>query len=146
MLVKFIMTLDVEWVFPDTSLQEAARLMRSPSRRWLDTRSAWRKRRDCGHVLAADRDVTSRATAEGLDPIMAKVRDVMTEDVVFCYEDQDLQDALQMMESLKIRRLIVLSLATIVSRALSPSATLGGQEAGMWKKAGEVLKGISELY
>ena len=139
MLVKFIMTLEVEWVSPDTSLQEAASLMRS-----LDVGSI----PVCGENgvivgMLTDRDVTIRATAEGLDPIVAKVRDVMTEDVVFCYEDQDLQDAVQMMESLKIRRLIVLSR----DNRLAGIVTVGDLAVrANVKKAGEVLKGISELY
>ena len=92
--------------------------------------------------MLTDRDLAIRATAEGLDPITTKVRDVMTEDVIYCYEDQDVQDVVKLMEALQIRRLIVLNrdnrLAGIVS--LGDLAVRANE-----KKAGEVLKEVSEM-
>jgi CBS domain-containing protein len=138
MLVKFIMTLDVEWISPDASIQKAAGLMKS-----LDVGSI----PVCGATgkivgLLTDRDLTIRATAEGLDPHATKVRDVMTKDVVYCYEDQDVEDAVHLMEGLQIRRLIVVNrknhLAGIVS--LGDLAVRANQQ-----KAAEVLKEVSEM-
>jgi CBS domain-containing protein len=138
MLVKFIMTLDVAWIAPEPSIQEAACLMKS-----LHVGSIPVCRAD-GEIVGmlTDRDLTLRATAAGLDPVNTKVRDVMTRDVVSCYEDQDVEDAVKLMEDLKIRRLLVLDrqnrLAGIVSigdLAVRASET----------KAGEVLKEVSEI-
>jgi len=138
MLVKFIMTLDVEGVSPDTNIQEAARLMRS-----LDVGSI----PVCGENselvgMLTDRDLAIRATAKGLDPIATKVRDVMTEEVVYCYEDQDVQDAVKMMEALQVRRLIVLNrdnrLTGIVS--LGDLAVRANEQ-----NAAEVLKEVSKM-
>jgi CBS domain-containing protein len=138
MLVKFIMTLDVEWVSDDTSIQEAARLMKT-----LDVGSIPVRRAD-GEIVGmlTDRDLAIRAAAEGLDPITTKVRDVMTVDVVYCYEDQDVQDAVRLMEGLQLRRLLVLnrdnqlagilSLGDLAVRANGPNAA-------------EVLKEVSEM-
>jgi CBS domain-containing protein len=138
MLVKFIMTLDVEWVLPETSIQEAAARMKS-----LDVGSipvCGAKGKIVG--VLTDRDLAIRATAEGLDPTTTKVRDVMTKDVVYCYEDQDVENAVNLMEALQIRRLIVLNrqnrLAGIVS--LGDLAVRANE-----KKAGEVLKEVSEM-
>jgi CBS domain-containing protein len=138
MLVKFIMTLDVECVLAETSIREAAAMMKA-----LDVGSipvCGAKGKIVG--VLTDRDLTIRATAEGRDPDTTKVRDVMTKDVVYCYEDQDVEDAVHLMEGLQIRRLIVLNrqnhLAGIVS--LGDLAVRANE-----KKAGEVLKEVSEL-
>jgi len=138
MLVKFIMTLDVEWVSDDTSVQEAARLMRS-----LDVGSIPVRGADSEIVgMLTDRDLAIRAAAEGLDPTTTKVRDVMTVDVVYCYEDQDVLDAVKLMEGLQLRRLLVLNrdnqLAGILS--LGDLAVRANEQ-----HAGEVLKEVSEM-
>jgi len=138
MLVKFVMTLDVEWVSPDTSIHEAARLMRS-----LDVGSIPVRGENSEIVgMLTDRDLAIRATAEALDPIATRVRDVMTEDVVYCYEDQDVQDASKLMEGLQLRRLLVLNrdhrLVGILS--LGDLAVRANE-----KQAGAVLKEVSVL-
>ena len=43
------------------------------------------------------RDVTIRATAEGKAPDSTKVRDVMTPDVVYAFDDQDVKEAAKLM-------------------------------------------------
>jgi len=138
MLVKFIMTLDVEWVSDDTSIQEAARLMRALDVGSIPVRGA--DREIVG--MLTDRDLAIRAAAEGLDPITTKVRDVMTVDVVYCYEDQDIKDAVKLMEGLQLRRLLVLNrdnrLAGIIS--LGDLAVRANE-----KDAGAVLKEVSEM-
>jgi CBS domain-containing protein len=139
MLVKFIMTLDVEWVSPSTSIQEAARLMRS-----LDVGSIPVCRENSELVgMLTDRDLAIRATADGRDPATTLVREVMTEDVVYCYDDQEVDDAVKLMEALHVRRLVVLNrhdqLAGIVS--LGDLAVRADE-----KKAGEVLREVSELF
>jgi CBS domain-containing protein len=57
----------------------------------------------------SDRDVVIRAIAEGRDPQTVTVCDVMTPEVIFCFEDQDLSTAAQLMQERQIRRLPVLN-------------------------------------
>jgi len=59
--------------------------------------------------MITDRDITVRATAEGLPPRLRHVRDVMTPDVVCCFEDQDVQEAARLMKEKQLRRLVVLN-------------------------------------
>ena len=138
MKLKDIMTPHVECVRPGDSLQQAARKMRD-----LDVGPI----PVCGDGdkivgMLTDRDITIRATAEGLDPKTAKVQDVMTEDVVWCFEDEDIEDASRVMQERQIRRLLVMNrdkrLAGIVS--LGDLAT----ETGDAHKAGAVLQDVSE--
>lgn len=56
-----------------------------------------------------DRDLTIRAVAEGRDPLATKVREVMTHDICYCYEDDDVEEAAHLMEQKQIRRLPILN-------------------------------------
>jgi CBS domain-containing protein len=89
-----------------------------------------------------DRDITIRAIADGRDPASVKVRDVMTTDMAYCYEDQDIEEAARLMERRQIRRLPVLNrsqhLVGILS--LGDIAVRTGRE----DLAGEVLERVSE--
>jgi CBS domain-containing protein len=91
--------------------------------------------------LVTDRDIVVRALADGKDAD-SSVLSAMTGTVVFMYEDDDIEEAAQVMEEKQIRRLIVLNrnqeLAGIVSLAdLS-------REVGDEGLSGEILKNVSE--
>jgi CBS domain-containing protein len=59
--------------------------------------------------VITDRDITVRAVAMGRDPNTTTVRETMSADeVVWCQEDQDLDEAVSLMRSKEIRRLPVL--------------------------------------
>lgn len=104
MQVKDVMTGSVEVIKPDATLQEAARKMKTV---------------DIGPVpvcdgdkvvgMLTDRDITIRATAEGLDPKQTRVREVMTKDVITVREDQDVKEAAELMQSKQVRRVLVLN-------------------------------------
>jgi CBS domain-containing protein len=137
MKVKDVMTKGAECVTPSTSLQEAARKMKN-----LDVGPLPVCEGDHLVGMITDRDITVRATAEALPPRLGQVRDVMTPDVVYCFEDQDVQEAARLMQEHQIRRLVVLNrdkwLAGIVS--LGDLAVETGDE----KLAGETLEQVSE--
>ena len=56
-----------------------------------------------------DRDITVRGIAEGYDPSKTKVADIMSTDLACCYEDDDIDAAMDLMEKRQIRRLPVIS-------------------------------------
>jgi CBS domain-containing protein len=138
MKLREIMTPGVECVRPGDTLQAAARKMRD-----LDVGPM----PVCGDGdklvgMLTDRDIAIRATAEGLDPKTAKVKDAMTEDVVWCFEDQEIEEAARLMRERQIRRMLVMDrdkrLVGIVS--LGDLAT----ETGDTRKAGEILSDVSD--
>lgn len=105
MLVKEIMTSQVECTRPDASLQEAAERMRDLDVGPLPV---------CGDNdrlvgIVTDRDITIRAVAQGQDPCTTRVRDVMTPQIIYCFEDQDVEEAAKLMKENQIRRLAVLN-------------------------------------
>ena len=138
MRVNEVMTKGAECTRPDATLQEAAGRMKSLNVGVLPV---------CGDNdrlvgMLTDRDVTVRSTAAGADPEAARVRDVMTPDVVYCFDDQDVAEAARLMKEKQIRRLVVLNrdkrLVGIVS--LGDLAVDTGDE----ELAGATLEAISE--
>ena len=105
MQVRDVMTNGAECVRPSDSLQEAARKMRD-----LDVGPLPVRGDDDRLVgILTDRDITVRAVAEGCDPRATTVQDVMTPEVVFCFKDQDVQEAARLMQQYQVRRLVVLN-------------------------------------
>lgn len=137
MKVRDVMTPHVEVVGPDATLKEAAEKM---SRLEVGPLPVCEKERLVG--MLTDRDITIRAVAVGRDPNLTRVREAMTPEVVYCFEDQDVETAAQMMEMRQIRRVPVLNrgnrLVGIVS--LGDLAV----ETGNRTFAGETLEHISE--
>ena len=123
MLLKEIMTTDVEVIEPETSITNAAKKMRSLDVGALPVCDG---RRLLGMVT--DRDITIRATAEARNPDSTFVRDCMSPEIVYCFDDQDVEEAERVMQEKQIRRLPVLTrdkqLAGIV--ALGDLATKTG--------------------
>jgi CBS domain-containing protein len=104
MQLKEIMTPGVEVIAPEATIQEAAEKMRH-----LDIGPLPVCDGDRLVGLLTDRDITVRAVAEGRNPTTTQVREVMTPEVVYGYEEQDSQDAARLMEQYQIRRLPVLN-------------------------------------
>ena len=104
MKLKDIMSTEVEIVRPDASIQNAAEKMRSLDVGALPVCDG---RRLIGMIT--DRDITIRATAAGRDPKTTLVRDCLSSEPVYGFEDQDLEDAQTLMEQKQIRRLPVMS-------------------------------------
>jgi hypothetical protein len=57
--------------------------------------------------MVTDRDITVRSTAAGLAPDQSYVRDVMTDDVEWCFEDDDVDEIVEIMSRRQIRRIPV---------------------------------------
>ena len=105
MKVKDAMHKGVDWVSPDTPITELARLMREH-----DIGSIPIGENDKLVGMVTDRDIVCKGLAnEGLDMGRATARDVMTEGIHCCREDDDLAKAIRHMEELKVRRLPVIN-------------------------------------
>ena len=137
MRVSEVMTQGVECIGPDATLQEAAAKMKS-----LDVGPLPVCDNDRLVGMVTDRDITVRATAEGDAPTDVRVRDVMTPEVIYCFDDDLVEDAARLMAAKQVRRLVVLNrdkrMVGIVS--LGDLAVKTGDE----QLAGNALDGISE--
>jgi CBS domain-containing protein len=105
MKVKDAMHKGVDWVNPDTPITEIAKLMREH-----DIGSIPIGENDRLIGMVTDRDIVCKGLGQdGFDAGRATARDVMTEGVHCCREDDDLAKAVRHMEQLKIRRLPVIN-------------------------------------
>lgn len=104
MMLKEIMTSEVEVIRPNAALKEAAMKMKDLDVGLIPVCDGDRL---CG--VLTDRDITVRSTAFGKDPAKTPVEGVMAREVVYAFEDQDEGDAAKLMEEKQIRRLIILS-------------------------------------
>jgi CBS domain-containing protein len=137
MIVRDIMSRNVETIRPDSVIQEAASKMQT-----LDVGSlpVCDNQRLLGVVT--DRDITIRAVASGLDPRSTKVSDTMTPELIYCYEDEPVREAAKLMERHQIRRLPILNR----NKQLVGIVSLGdlAVETGNEKLSGKVLEEVSE--
>ena len=137
MQLKEVMTPGAEVLSPEATILEAAEKMHH-----LDIGLLPICEGDRLVGLLTDRDITVRAVAEGGNPVTTTVREVMTANLVYGFDDQDVQDATRMMEQYQIRRLPVRNR----HRQLVGMVALGdlAMHAGSQPLAGEVLEQVSE--
>lgn len=137
MLVKDCMTRDVEVVRPDASVEEAARKMKT-----LDIGALPVCDGDRIAGIVTDRDLTVRGSASGRIPAQARVKEVMTPGILYCFEDQDIRDAADLMADKQVRRLVVLNR----DKRLAGIVSLGdlAVDTGDKHLAGRVLTEVSE--
>jgi CBS domain-containing protein len=102
--LRDIMTRDVEVVRAGASLKEAASKMKS-----LDVGLLPVCNGDQLQGILTDRDITIRATADGRDPKKTKVTAVMSTDLAYCLEEQEVEEAVSLMEARQIRRIPILN-------------------------------------
>src|SRR5215204_7373421 len=103
MKVSEAMTADVRVANPEETIQQAARTMAS-----LDAGVLPVGEKDHLIGMITDRDIAIRGIAQGKGP-KAKVRDVMTEDVKYCFDDQDVEEVARNMADIQVRRLPVIN-------------------------------------
>ena len=82
MTLKDVMTPGVEVIAPEATLQQAAAKMRRLNIGPLPVCDG-----DQLVGMLTDRDITVRAVAEGCDPTTTTVREAMTPDIAYCFED-----------------------------------------------------------
>jgi CBS domain-containing protein len=133
--VADVMTRDVEVADPNQSVRDAARLMAEK-----DTGALPVGENDRLVGMITDRDIALRVAAEGRDPQQTRVRDVMTADVRYVYEDEDVDHVADNMAEQKVRRLPVLNR----SKRLVGVVSLGdiASQHGSYV-AGHALQGIA---
>jgi CBS domain-containing protein len=103
MKIKEIITPEPQCISPDATLVEAAEDMKA-----LDVGILPICENDRLIGTVTDRDIIVRAVAEGRNLQTTKVREVMSGKIIYCFDDQNVEDAAGMMEKGQIRRLPVL--------------------------------------
>lgn len=136
MKVSEAMTREVRLARPDQSIREVAQLMGE-----LDIGAVPVEDNDRLVGMITDRDIAVRAIAEGRGPD-TKVREVMTSDIKYCFDDQSIDEVTRNMGDLQVRRLPVVNR----DKRLVGILSLGDLAVeNQWAdEAGEALSQISQ--
>ena len=103
MKVSEAMTRGAQIARPDESLQDVARRMAAEDIGFLPVGDDDRL---VGTIT--DRDIVTRAVAQGRDG-KTKVRDVMSSDIKYCFDDEEVDHVIQNLGDLQLRRLPVVN-------------------------------------
>lgn len=136
MLVKDAMTHGIRIAEPDEKLPHAAKKMRTQN---IGALPVVEDGKLIGMVT--DRDIAIRVVGENKAPADVRVRDVMSEECFWCVENEELEDAVRIMEQNQVRRLPVMNdnkevvgMLSLEDVALHAPVTL----------TGEVLKAVAK--
>lgn len=136
MRVKEAMTKDVELANPTQTIRQAALLMGK-----IDCGALPVADKDSLVGMITDRDIAVRAVAAGKGPDTL-VREIMSEEVLYCFDDQDIEEVARNLSNVKVRRLPVMNREKRLVGILS----LGdmARKSSDTDPAGDALKAISQ--
>ena len=138
MKVKDCMHRGVAWVAPETSIKQLAQMMRDE-----DIGSIPIGNNDRLVGMVTDRDIVCRGVAAAGDCNDLTAGDVMSKPIVYCRADEDVEDALRIMERNKIRRLPVID----ENKRLCGMLSLGDISEGAGRElTGEVMRAVASHH
>ena len=137
MNVETCMSNDVQIASLTQSIRDAARMMKEIDAGFLPVGE---NDRLVGTVT--DRDIAVRGVAEGKGPD-TPVRDVMSEGVLFCFEDEELDAVSTKMGVLQVRRLPVLNRAKRLVGIISLGDISRADDADGARCSAAALSGVS---
>jgi CBS domain-containing protein len=135
MKVKDVMSHDVEVVNPEETIQDAAAAMER-----IDAGVLPVGENDRLVGMITDRDIAVRAVAKGHAPD-TKVREIMTKDVKYCFEDDDVDEVCGNMSDIQVRRMPVLNNDKRLVGIISLGDIARREEP---EHAGHALQGIAQ--
>jgi CBS domain-containing protein len=135
MKVSEAMTRDVMLIHPQQSIREAAALMED-----CDIGSLPIADGDKLIGMITDRDIAVRAVAKGLS-CDTSVSQVMSQEILYCFDDDDVKNVAKNMSDIQVRRLPVVTRAKKLVGILSLGDLARKSEA---RTAGEAMKGIAK--
>lgn len=135
MQIKDLMSRDVQFVEPDTPVVDIAKTMRDK-----DVGSMPVAENDKLVGMITDRDIVLRCVAESHDPLTTLAREVMSPGILYTFETQDVEKAIDNMAQNRIRRMPVVD----EEKNLTGFVSLGDLAAYCDKedKCGEALEEI----
>ena len=138
MKVRDAMHAGATWVGPETPVSELARIMRDE-----DIGSIPIGENDRLIGMVTDRDIVIKGLIDGIDVATLTARDVMSGPILYCRADEEVEDAVRLMEEHEVRRLPVIdeNKRMVGILALGDISSFAGRDI-----AGEVIKAVSEHH
>ena len=135
MHVSEVMSRDVRMVNPDQTIREAAKLMAQ-----IDAGALPVGEDDRLVGMITDRDIVVRAIGDGNGPD-TPIREVMSRDIKYCFEDEDVEDVSKNMADLQLRRLPVVDSDKRLVGIVAVSDIAGATQP---ETAGNMIQSISQ--
>jgi CBS domain-containing protein len=133
--VRDVMTHHVKIASPEDTLKHAAQMMEDLNCGVLPVGE-----NDRLVGILTDRDIAIRAVARGKSPTKGKVREVMSPEIKYVYDNETLDDAVRNMSTLQVRRLPVLNR----EKRLVGIVSLGDVAISDAGSAADALKNVSQ--
>lgn len=134
MQIRDAMTRDVRTVSPSASLREAAKAMAD-----IDVGALPVEESDRLVGMVTDRDIAIRGIAVGKGPD-ASVGEVMTPEILYCYDDEEVEDVCENMADMQVRRLPVVNREKRLVGIVSLADIAAAESA---ENTGQALEGIT---
>lgn len=106
MKIKDIMSQNCKWGARNMTVKEAAELMKNQDFGFLPV-GCTEKDKLVGTVT--DRDIVLKCVAEGKDPEKCTINDIMTEKLYYCFDDQNVEEIVENMAEIRVKRLPVVN-------------------------------------
>jgi len=135
MKVREIMTSNVECLAPDASLKDIAQEMKS-----LDVGFIPVCENDRLVGTVTDRDIVIRAVAEGMDINTCKARNIMSREIIYAFDDDDVKTVAEKMREQDVRRILILD----KEKRLVGVVSIGDISKVEEKVSGKTLRDIAE--
>jgi CBS domain-containing protein len=135
MKVREIMTTEIRKATPDNTLIDIAAMMRDEDVGALPVVQDGELR-----GIVTDRDIVVRAIADGKDPSITTVQEVLSEDLESAEPDDDVEKAADVMASHQIRRLPVIQDGKLIGMVTLGDIAVKHEES----TASHALEGVSE--
>jgi CBS domain-containing protein len=135
MKISDVMTRDVRVASPRQTIREAAQMMAE-----LDAGALPVGADDRLVGMITDRDIAIRGVAEGKAPD-TPIQDVMTDDVKYCFEDEEIEHVASNMADIQVRRLPVVNRDKRLVGIVAIADLAANEDAEV---VGETVAGISE--
>ena len=104
MKVKDAMHKNVQWCAPTTTVATLANIMKAE-----DIGAIPIGENDKLIGMVTDRDIALRGVAKGGNMSKKTAKDVMSEGIIYCRENENIEDAIHLMEDKQVRRLPVIN-------------------------------------
>jgi CBS domain-containing protein len=135
MKVREIMTSNVECLGPESSLKEIAQEMKS-----LDVGFIPICENDRLVGTVTDRDIVIRHVADGRDVNTTQVREIMSREIIYAFEEDDVKTVAEKMREKDVRRILILD----KNKRLVGVVSIGDISKVEEKVSGKTLHDIAE--
>jgi CBS domain-containing protein len=136
-LIKDVMSPTFQWIAPDASVQDAAKMMKSKDIGFLPVAE-----NDKMIGTITDRDIAIKAVAAGKDAASTNVKDCMNTKLYYCYDDQTADEICKNMAEMQVSRFPVVNRSKRLVGVVSYADLSAAASPAIYTSAQQQLKSV----